>query len=128
MTDAAASPAPAPAPDPTAVIKSRSYVALLVLGAVLGVPVATVAYFFLDAVARVQTEVFTTLPKSLGFQGEPLWWPLPWLALSGVLVALAIRYLPGTGGHHNGSPWNPRHFGRVVKTSVWTRATASKKK
>ena len=52
MTDAAASPAPAPAPDPTAVIKSRSYVALLVLGAVLGVPVATVAYFFLDAVAE----------------------------------------------------------------------------
>ena len=99
MTDSAASPEPAPAPDPTAVVKSRGYVALLLIGALLGVPVATVAYFFLDAVARVQTEIFTTLPKSLGFQGEPLWWPLPWLALSGVLVALAISYLPGTGGH-----------------------------
>ena len=39
-----------------------------------------------------------TFPGVLGFHGEPLWWPLPWLALSGVLVAAAIRYLPGTGG------------------------------
>jgi chloride channel protein, CIC family len=99
MTDSAASPEPASAPDPAAVIKSRSYVALLALGALLGVPVATLAYFFLSAVSKLQTEIFTNLPKDVGFQGEPLWWPLPWLALSGVLVALAIRYLPGTGGH-----------------------------
>ncbi|MGA2474092.1 MAG: chloride channel protein [Acidimicrobiales bacterium] len=99
MTDSAAPPEPASAPDPTTVIKSRSYMALLLLGALIGVPVATVAYFFLDAVSKIQTEIFTDLPKDLGFHGEPLWWPLPWLALSGVLVALAIRYLPGTGGH-----------------------------
>jgi H+/Cl- antiporter ClcA len=72
---------------------------LLLLGALVGVPVATVAYFFLEAVAKLQTEIFTDLPNNLGFHGEPLWWPLPWLTLSGVLVALAIRYLPGTGGH-----------------------------
>ncbi len=97
------SPAPpepaAAAPDPTALIKSKSYIALLLLGAIIGVPVATVAYFFLDAVSRLQNEIFDDLPNSLGFHGEPLWWPLPWLALSGLLVALAIRYLPGTGGH-----------------------------
>lgn len=100
MTDAAASPEQAPTPgDPTKLLKSRSYLALLVLGAVIGAPVATVAYFFLKAVAEVQTEIFTDLPDTLGFHGEPLWWPLPWLTLSGFLVALAIRYLPGTGGH-----------------------------
>ncbi len=100
MTDSAAAPEqPAPPPDPLAVIRSRSYIALLLLGALVGVPVATVAYFFLDAVSKLQTEIFSDLPKQVGFQGEPLWWPLPWLALSGVLVALAIRYLPGTGGH-----------------------------
>ena len=99
VTDPSASPQPAAAPDPTAIIRSRSYVALLLLGALIGVPVATVAYFFLVAVSKLQTEIFTDLPKTLGFSGEPLWWPLPWLALSGVLVALAIRYLPGTGGH-----------------------------
>src|SRR5271163_2245091 len=77
MTDAAPSPEPASAPDPLAAIKSRSYIALLVLGALVGVPVATVAYFVLDGVAKLQSEIFTDLPKQLGFHGEPLWWPLP---------------------------------------------------
>ncbi len=72
---------------------------LLVLGAAIGVPVATVAYFFLEAISKVQTEIYQDLPGSLGFHGEPLWWPLPWLALSGFLVALTLRYLPGTAGH-----------------------------
>ena len=95
----APAPAAAPEPDLMAIIKSRSYIVLLLLGAVIGVPVATVSYFFLDGVSRLQTEIFTDLPNSVGFHGEPLWWPLPWLTLSGFLVALAIRYLPGTGGH-----------------------------
>jgi H+/Cl- antiporter ClcA len=100
MTNSAVSPEPAAAPaDPTSILRSRSYIALLVLGALLGVPVATAAYFFLEAVTKLQTVVFTDLPDDLGFHGEPLWWPLPWLALSGVLVALAIDHLPGTGGH-----------------------------
>jgi H+/Cl- antiporter ClcA len=100
MTNAAPSPEQTPAAfDPVKLLKSRSYLALLLLGAVIGAPVATVAYFFLDAINRVQTAIFTDLPGHLGFHGEPLWWPLPWLALSGLLVALAIRYLPGTGGH-----------------------------
>jgi H+/Cl- antiporter ClcA len=99
VTESATPPEPAAALDPTAIIKSKSYVVLLLLGALLGVPVATVSYFFLDGVSRLQNEIFNDLPNSLGFHGEPLWWPLPWLALSGILVALAIRFLPGTGGH-----------------------------
>ncbi len=126
MTDSAASPASSSTPDPTALIKSRSYLALLVLGALLGVPVATVAYFFLDAVSKVQTEIFTDLPKAVGFHGEPLWWPLPWLALSGVLVALSIRYLPGTGGHEpsegfkSGGPVQPVEIFGVVAAAFAT--------
>ena len=122
MTNPEASPEQTPAPaDPLKLLKSRSYLSLLVLGSVIGVPVATVAYFFLEGVARVQTEIFTDLPDSLGFHGEPLWWPLPWLTLSGVLVALAIRYLPGTCGHEpsegfkSGGPVSPIDlFGIVV--------------
>ena len=126
MTDTAASPEPASAPDPTAVIRSRSYIALLVLGAVIGVPVAAVAYFFLVAVAKLQTEIFTTLPKQVGFQGEPLWWPLPWLALSGELVALAIRFLPGTGGHEpsegfkSGGPVQPLELFGIIAAAFAT--------
>jgi len=100
MTTSATPPQSVSGPaDPVAVLKSRSYVVLVVLGAVIGVPVASIAYFFLQAVAKVQTEVYDNLPRDLGFHGEPLWWPLPWLALSGLLVALSIRCLPGTGGH-----------------------------
>jgi H+/Cl- antiporter ClcA len=96
----AAAPAPPPAsPDPIELLKSRSYVALLVFGAVIGIPVAVLAYFFLKAVADLQKYIFTTLPSELGFHTVPVWWPLPWLALSGLLVALAIQVLPGTGGH-----------------------------
>lgn len=114
MTNAAASPDQAPAPaDPFKLLKSRSYLTLLLVGAVVGLPVATIAYFFLEAVSRVQTEIYSDLPATLGFHGEPIWWPLPWLALSGLLVAAAIRYLPGTAGHEpsegfqSGGPVSP---------------------
>ena len=85
--------------DPLALIRSRSYVALLVLAAIIGVPVSAAAYFFLALVSKMQGWIFTDLPKGLGFHSEPLWWPIPPLLLAGLLVALAIRYLPGKGGH-----------------------------
>ena len=85
--------------DPLALLRSRSYLALLVLAAIIGVPVSAAAYFFLALVSKLQGWIFTDLPKGLGFHGEPLWWPIPPLALAGLLVALTIRYLPGQGGH-----------------------------
>jgi H+/Cl- antiporter ClcA len=72
---------------------------LLVFGAIVGAPVAAIAYFFLEGVAEVQQYLFGTLPEELGFDGQPSWWPIPLLALSGLLVALTIRHLPGTAGH-----------------------------
>ncbi len=85
-------------PDPLALLRSRSYAALLVLAAIVGVPVSAAAYFFLALVSKLQGWIFTSLPTELGFHAEPLWWPVLPLALAGVLVALTIRYLPGTGG------------------------------
>ncbi|MGA9277079.1 chloride channel protein [Ilumatobacter sp.] len=86
-------------PDPVAMLRSPSYLVLLVFGALIGVPVAAVAYGFLWAVAEVQQYVFTTLPDDLGFDSQPGWWPILPLALSGLLVALAIQKLPGEAGH-----------------------------
>jgi H+/Cl- antiporter ClcA len=86
-------------PDPLELLRSKSYVALLALAALIGVPVSAAAYFFLALVSKLQTWIFTELPSGLGFHGEPLWWPVPPLLLAGVLVALTIRYLPGKGGH-----------------------------
>jgi len=86
-------------PDPQALLRSRSYVALLVLAAIVGVPISAVAWGFLALVSKLQGWIFTSLPNGLGFHGEPPWWPVPLLMLSGLLVALTIRHLPGTGGH-----------------------------
>src|SRR6266567_1978050 len=86
--------------DPRALLRSRAYLRLLVIAAALGVPVSAAAYGFLALVGYLQPEIFTHLPHGLGFQAEPVWWPLPVLAVGGVLTGLAIRYLPGTGGAH----------------------------
>ncbi len=72
---------------------------MLVLGAIIGVPVAAIAYFYLHFVAISQKFVFTTFPKNLGFSGTPAWWPLLPLVLSGLIVALTLKYFHGTGGH-----------------------------
>ncbi len=72
---------------------------LLVLAGLVGVPVSIAAYGFLKLVAWLQEELFKELPEALGFDAAPTWWPLPLLALSGLLVALSILHLPGIGGH-----------------------------
>jgi H+/Cl- antiporter ClcA len=82
-----------------ALVKTRSYSILLLFGAIIGVPIAAIAYFFLKWVQETGQWLYTTLPKQLGFVGAPVWWPIPILIVGGVIVALAIRYLPGTGGH-----------------------------
>jgi chloride channel protein, CIC family len=86
-------------PDPQALLRSRAYISLLVLAAVIGVPISAVAWGFLALVNKLQGWLFTSLPKALGFHGEPLWWPVPLLMVAGLLVGLTIRYLPGRGGH-----------------------------
>jgi H+/Cl- antiporter ClcA len=85
--------------DPMVLLRSKSYLRLLILAAVLGVPVSAAAYGFLQLVAYLQGQVFTHLPNGLGFHGAPPWWPLPILTLAGLLVAPVIRFLPGKGGH-----------------------------
>ena len=85
-------------PDPRALLRSRSYVGLLVVAAIIGVPVSAAAYGFLALVDYLQKEIFIHLPHGLGIQTAPVWWPLPVLAVGGLIAAAAIRYLPGRGG------------------------------
>jgi H+/Cl- antiporter ClcA len=98
-------PAQAP-PDPLALVRSRAYIVVLVLAGLIGLPVAAVAYGFLALVSWLQKYLFTQLPGHLGFATVPTWWPLPLLAISGLLVALCIRYLPGSGGHSPSEGFN----------------------
>jgi H+/Cl- antiporter ClcA len=84
--------------DPLAMMRSRSYVGLLVVAAALGVPIAVVAYWFLKLTDLVQQWTFVSAPKALGFSTAPVWWPVLPLAVAGLCVGLVIRYLPGHGG------------------------------
>ncbi len=100
MTDGTAGGPSSPAApmDPAALLRDPKYVVFLVFGAVIGVPVAIFSYFFLKTVNEGNQFFFTDLPRHLGFEGEPVWWPLLPLFVSGLLVALAIRYLRGRRG------------------------------
>jgi H+/Cl- antiporter ClcA len=123
-----AAPPPAEPPDPQALLRSRTYVQLLILAALVGVPVSAASYGFLALADWLQGALFTDLPKSLGFDAAPVWWPLPLLTLSGLLVALAIRHLPGTGGHspadgfHTSGPVPPVQLPGIFFASLATLA------
>lgn len=85
--------------DPGAMIRSREYRGLLVVAAFIGVLVSFVSWCFLELVHWLQEAVYKDLPGGLGFSTPPWWWPLPVLALAGLLTAVAVLRLPGAGGH-----------------------------
>jgi H+/Cl- antiporter ClcA len=85
--------------DPFAMLRTRSYIVLIVLAAILGVPIAAGAHYFLWFIDNLQEWVFRDLPDGLGFDGAPTWWPVLPLTIAGLIVGATIRYLPGTGGH-----------------------------
>ena len=122
MPDEAAAATPS-SPSPLDLVKSKQYVALLVLGALVGIPVAIVAYYYLKLIDKGQNYFFSTLPNELGFHGAPVWWPLPILALCGLIVGLTLRYLPGTGGHNpaEGFAMGEASGRRICPASLWRR-------
>jgi H+/Cl- antiporter ClcA len=91
---------PPPATDPESTLRSRAFVVVLALAAVVGVIASLAAWCFLELIFYMQQWVFTDIPKDLGFDhGAPLWWYLPILAFAGLVAAFAIARLPGNGGH-----------------------------
>lgn len=75
--------------DVLALLRTRSYLVLLVVAGVLGAPIAAVAYWFLYLVDELQKWLYNPdyLLQSLGFHGEPTWWPIPLMGVAGGLVA-----------------------------------------
>lgn len=114
-----------PPADPLDLLRTRSYVVLLAFGALIGAPIAAVAYLFLKFVDEGQAWLFQDLPTQLGFDSAPVWWPVPVLVLAGLLVALAIERLPGTAGHEpsaglsaTGTPTGPELPGIALAAFV----------
>jgi H+/Cl- antiporter ClcA len=120
-----ADPTP-PKPSPGELLRSRNYLVLLLLGALVGVPIATVAYLFLGLVSTTQTYVFKDLPENLGFASAPLWWPVVPLALSGLIVGFTLTHLHGTGGHrpaegfHSGGTTDPADLPGIFLAALAT--------
>ncbi|WP_278234551.1 chloride channel protein [Isoptericola sp. AK164] len=79
--------------------RTRGYVGVLLLAAGVGIPVSLVAFGFLALLHALEHAVWVTLPEDLGYADVPWWWAVPWLLLGGVLVGVAIKWLPGKGGH-----------------------------
>jgi chloride channel protein, CIC family len=92
MADAAASANPRPRP--------AMLLALLAAAATVGLVVSFASWGFLEGVHQIQEGVFEDLPREVGYDdGAPVWWPLPVLAIAGLVAAFAIVRLPGQGGH-----------------------------
>ena len=111
--------------DPGALIRSREYRRLLVFAGLIGIVVSAGCWAFLESIHAVQQAVFTDLPDALGFTTSPWWWPLPVLAIAGVLIAFAIDRLPGTGGHEpaeglkvGGPPTTPVQLPGVILAAL----------
>jgi chloride channel protein, CIC family len=123
MTDSATPPAEDSGPDPAETMLSREFLGLLVLAGLIGAVASLVAWCFLELIAHLETWVYSDLPDGLGFDGPPLWWSVPVLAIAGVIVAFAIARLPGNGGHVpadglNAEPTEPSAVTGVVLAGV----------
>ncbi|PYC69162.1 chloride channel core [Streptomyces tateyamensis] len=104
-------------------LRSPGYLKLLLLAALIGVPVSLVAFGFLSLEHELQHWVWESLPDRLGFARAPWWWPLPTLALAGVLVAPVLRWMTGHGGHLpvkglGGPPQPPKALPSVVLAAL----------
>ncbi|MET0929932.1 MAG: chloride channel protein [Aeromicrobium sp.] len=75
------------------------YLRLLLTAGLLGIPMSSVAFGFLVAVHGLQHVVWHDLPDAMGHDRPPAWWPIVTIGLAALLVVLAIRHLPGHGGH-----------------------------
>jgi hypothetical protein len=85
--------------DPLEILRSRAYLRLLLMSAILGAPISALAYGYLELSAVLQKWTYTQLPGQLGFDRQPWWWPILPLVTAGLLVGLMIGHLPGRGGH-----------------------------
>ena len=118
-------PAAGDGPDPMAAMRDRRFIVVLVLAAVVGIVASAAAFAFLELDHELKPWIYNDLPDALGFDTRPDWWPLPVLAIAGLLAALAIVRLPGTGGHIPANGLNPAPTQPIELPGVLLAALAS---
>ncbi len=110
-----------------ATIGSKPYIGLLVVVSFVGLLVSIAAWCFLEGIFQIQQELFVRIPHGLGYEnGPPKWWLLLILAVGALIVALAIKQLPGDGGHipakglSAGGPTGPNVLPGIILAGVAT--------
>ena len=109
------------APGPSAILK------LILLGAIVGIPAAFVAWLFLGLVHVLEELLWTDIPDALD-RDLPPWWLVLLLPVLGALVVyVARRFLPGDGGHRplqgiGGPPMPWQHAPSVALAAIGTLA------
>ncbi|MFJ6572266.1 chloride channel protein [Streptomyces sp. NPDC091292] len=80
-------------------LRRPGYLKDLVYCGIIGIPVSLLAFWFLAGMHELEHIVWVTWPHALAYGTPPWWWPLPMAVVPAVGVILAVRYLPGRGGH-----------------------------
>ncbi len=107
--------------------QAQGYLALIGLGAAIGVPAALLAAVFLALVHWCENALWSDLPRHLG-ESAPPWYLVIGLPLVGAaVVVLARALLPGDGGHSplqgiGGAPTPWRYGPGVALAAVGTLA------
>jgi hypothetical protein len=92
----------------------------------LGVPIALACFFFVGLQSWLQHQVWEALPHAVGYHSAPWWWPLPALALAGLILMPIVTRMPGAGGHAavfglgGGEPIGPVELPGVVLAALAT--------
>ncbi len=97
--------------DPGELLHTRQYRGLLVFAALLGAPIAVIAYFILVLLQKLDHWIYDSIPHALGLGTTPRWWPLIPMVIAGVLVGLIAKYAPGRGGP---LPIDGLHAGKLI--------------
>ncbi|MEU9918317.1 chloride channel protein [Streptomyces sp. NPDC051001] len=80
-------------------LRTPAYRKLLIFSALIGIPISLAAFGFLVGLHELEHVIWADLPKAWGWDTPPAWWPLPLLAVAGLVVGLVVTHLPGAGGH-----------------------------
>ena len=112
---------------PQSQVSPWTYLRLVLLGALIGVPAALVAVAFLGLVHYLQHWIWDDLPDALGYSSPP-WFLVVLLPVVGAAIVVVARmFLPGDGGHKpldglGGGPVPPSHAFGIVLAATATLA------
>lgn len=106
-------------------VRPRDLLHALLVAAAIGIPVSLAALAFLGASHQIGHWLWSDIPAAAGFDQGDWWWVLLVPTVGGLLAGLAVRRLPGNGGHEplhgfSADPVQPAAIPGVVLAALAT--------